>query len=270
MISTPDTAGSVGSWTSLELDANSFPVISYFRYDTWDMKVIHCGNIVCGTGNTITFADSVGEVGGHISLELDALGNPVVSYRHLGIANDLKVLRCNNPNCTGVKPSTPTPSSTPTITNTPTVTPTPTEPPTATPKNLAGDTDGDTVTNDIDENDDNDGCTDAQETGSDEREGGLRDPHNFWDFFDVPTGASMTRDGSISASDIFAVISRFNSTGDPGIDPLSTPPPAPAYHSAYDRGVLVGNNPWNVGPPNGSIAATDIFNLLQQFNHSCA
>ena len=95
------------------------------------------------------------------------------------------------------------PTPTPTVTNTPTVTLTPTITPTHTPKNLAGDTDGDTVTNDIDDNDDDDGCSDAQETGLVPTAGGLRDPHNFWDFFDTPTGAGPTRDQSVSALDIF-------------------------------------------------------------------
>jgi hypothetical protein len=264
VITTPDTAGSVGSWTSLELDANGFPVVSYYRYDTFDLKLLRCGNANCSSGNMVTSPDNAGDVGNHDSLVLDAMGNPVISYHHSGIPDDLKVLHCNSPTCDGVKPVTPTPS------NTPTVTPSPTPSPSPTPKNLAGDTDGDTIANDTDDNDDNDGCNDAQETGPDVTAGGRRDPHNFWDFFDVPAGAGLTRDGSISAADFFAVLGRFNSSGDPGIDPLSMPGPAPEYHSAYDRGVVVGENPWNLGAANGSISGLDIFSMLQQLNHSCA
>jgi hypothetical protein len=161
------------------------------------------------------------------------------------------------------------PTPTPTTTNTPTATQTPTTTPTSTPKNLADDTDGDTITNDVDDNDDDDGCTDAQETGLVATMGGLRDPHNFWDFFDVPTGGSLMRDGAVASPDIFGVLSRFNSSGDPGMDPLTTPGAAPTYHTAYDRGGVVGANPWNLGAANGSIAATDIFAVLSQFNHSC-
>jgi hypothetical protein len=162
----------------------------------------------------------------------------------------------------GCSPPTPTPTNThtPTVTQTATVTPSPTT------KNLAGDTDGDTVTNDVDDNDDNDGCTDSQETGLVATAGGLRDPHNFWDFFDVPAPG---RDGAIASADLFAVLGRFGSTGDPGIDPLSAPGPAPEYHTAFDRGSVVGANPWNIGPADGSIAAADIFAVLGQLNHSC-
>ncbi len=97
----------------------------------------------------------------------------------------------------------------------------------------------------------------------------MRDPRILWDFFDVPTGTLLARDQSISGPDIFAVIGRFNTTGTPAIDPLSTPP-ASGYHPAFDRGALVGPDPWDLGPANGSIAGPDIFAVIAQFNHSCA
>jgi hypothetical protein len=109
----------------------------------------------------------------------------------------------------------------------------------------------------------------AQVAGGSQTSGGLRDPKNFWDFYDVPTGASLVRDRSVSVPDIFAVLSRFNTSGSTIIDPLSTPL-ASGYHTAYDRGPSVGPNTWNLGPPNGSIAVSDIFAVMGQFNHSCA
>ena len=48
------------------------------------------------------------------------------------------------------------------------------------------------------------------------------------------------------------------------------PPPAPAYHTAYDRGPAVGGDVWDLGPADGSIASTDIFAMLGQFTHACA
>jgi hypothetical protein len=144
------------------------------------------------------------------------------------------------------------PTYTPSSTNTATVTPTATATPTATPDALL-DSDGD-------------GCSDVRELGDDALLGGLRDPASFWDFFDVPT---PTRDGAVSALDMFAVLGRFNASGDTGIDPLS-PPPSSGYHTAYDRGAVEGTYVWNLGAANGSIAATDIFGVLGQINHSCA
>ncbi len=129
----------------------------------------------------------------------------------------------------------------------------------------------------VDNDQDRDGCTDRQELAGDffaktgQQAGGLRDPWSFWDFYDVPTRASLTRDGAVSAPDFFAVLGRFNATGDPGIDPLSTPPPMPAYHTAYDRGgAIAGGNAWNLTPADGSIAGPDFFRVLAQFGHTCA
>lgn len=137
-------------------------------------------------------------------------------------------------------------------------------------KNPDGDTDGDTVANSADPDDDNDGCLDTQELGPDVALGGRRNPHSFWDFYDVPTGPSLAKDKAVSGQDIFAVLAHFNAEGDADIDPLSPPPPAPAYHTSYDRGPLAGPNPWNVGPANGAITGLDIFAILAQFGHSCS
>ncbi len=131
---------------------------------------------------------------------------------------------------------------------------------------------------------DHDGCRDMAENGPDETLGGQRDYLNFWDFFDVPTGATFERDGNVTGLDIFAVIVRFNATDagpgdfDRNSDPFSTPnPPAIGqdranYHPAYDRGVLVGPDPdpWDLGPADGAITGQDIFAVIAQFGHSCS
>jgi hypothetical protein len=114
-----------------------------------------------------------------------------------------------------------------------------------------------------------DGCADIQEQGPNAIFGGLRDQSNFWDFYDVPTGAMLERDQSISSLDIFAILARWNTSGNPGLDPLSTPPPA-GYHTAFDRGpVAPGGDVWDLTAADGSIAVTDIFSVLAQFNHRC-
>jgi hypothetical protein len=131
---------------------------------------------------------------------------------------------------------------------------------------------------------DDDGCTDAQEDGLSPQAGGMRDPDNFWDFFDVPTGSPLHRDHAITVGDVGGVVGRFGSndatpsTFDRDSDPLTTPNAAVVpsgaranYHPAYDRGgATPGGDPWDLQPPDGSITAGDIASAVVQFGHSCA
>jgi hypothetical protein len=114
-----------------------------------------------------------------------------------------------------------------------------------------------------------DGCTDAAEGGLNMATGGMRNDENFWDFFDTPDG-SNDRDQSVAGTDFFRILQRFGATTDGTLDPLSMPPAAPAYHTAFDRGASSGPNAWNLTAADGSIAGTDFFAILAQFGHSCA
>jgi hypothetical protein len=128
---------------------------------------------------------------------------------------------------------------------------------------------------------DRDGCTKVEESGADPSAGGQRDDEYFWDFYDVPAGPDLHRDGAVSAFDIFAIIGRFASTDegagefDRYSDPLSTPneldldDPRASYHPAFDRGVMMGDSYWDVAPPNGAVSGTDIFSSISQYSHEC-
>ena len=117
---------------------------------------------------------------------------------------------------------------------------------------------------------DQDGCSNAAELGTNPGLGGLREPDDFWDFFDTPNpNADPQRDRGINIADIFRVAARFGMTGDPNVDPLSTPPKT-GYHPAYDRGPQNGANSWDRAPADGGIAIGDIFAVAQQFGHDCS
>lgn len=133
---------------------------------------------------------------------------------------------------------------------------------------------------------DRDGCSATRElqtaVGS-ETSGGRRDPNYFWDFYDVWTRAGASspwrRDKFVNpGGDVLGVANRFGAQDAGGTapinrnsDPLAGPPPVvPGYHPDYDRGPLVGPNPWNLGAPDGAITANvDVLGVAKQFGHSC-
>ncbi len=148
----------------------------------------------------------------------------------------------------GCTPATPTP--TPTRTSTPTTTPTPTR--TSTPTATHTPTATATPSPDTD----GDGCTDAQETGTDPQKGGDRNPNDPWDFFDV------TGDRAIDLQDALAILDLF------GLQPDQD-----GYDVAYDRMITDPQKPWRTAPASGASLGIDLQDALinlQSFGHSCA
>jgi Ca2+-binding RTX toxin-like protein len=98
-IATVDGTANVGEFSSLELDAVGRPVISYFDASAADLRLAHCNDANCaGGGENIVTVDNGPFVGAYGSLELDAAGNPVISY-HDSTNGDLKVVHCDDANC---------------------------------------------------------------------------------------------------------------------------------------------------------------------------
>jgi len=118
-----------------------------------------------------------------------------------------------------------------------------------------------------------DGCWDEKETTTVPVTGGLRDPANFWDFYDTDTeigaAAGTHLQGTIGLSDILGVAGRFGLDGDPSVHPLSDASGA-GYHTRYDRGPQIGPHLWNRAPADGAIAFSDLLAIAAQFGHSCA
>ncbi len=130
--------------------------------------------------------------------------------------------------------------------------------------------------NDTDTTDtDGDGCSDAQELGSDATLGGRRDPNNPWDFFDTPD-ANGVRDGVILMADIMRVLRRYGADDADGSasvnrnSPPSGPPPASsAYSPAFDRSYVEGVSPSHLGAPDGHITLFELLRVLSQYGNSC-
>jgi hypothetical protein len=99
---------------------------------------------------------------------------------------------------------------------------------------------------------DADGCSDATELILSPEYGGVRDPDDFWDFFDV------TGDAAIDIVDALSVLTYF---GDPGVS-------APA--NLRDRSIPDPQQPWRTGEEDDGVDVADVVNNLQSFGHACA
>lgn len=96
-IHTVDSDGLVGQDNALALDSSGRPVISYLDRTNFDLKLVHCGDLTCSSGNSIV-VDSSGMVGAATALVLDSVERPVISYYDIDNAA-LKLAYCGDPMC---------------------------------------------------------------------------------------------------------------------------------------------------------------------------
>ena len=91
--------GNVGLYTSLQLNNDGFPVISYYDINNGDLKLAVCNDDVCSNPTIITVdGDDGGNVGLYTSLQLNNDGFPVISYYDVG-HGALKLAVCDDSNC---------------------------------------------------------------------------------------------------------------------------------------------------------------------------
>jgi hypothetical protein len=98
VITTVDSAGDAGTYSSLTIGFDSLPFISYYDVSNGNLKAVKCGDPFCASANTVTVLDSTGDVGLHTSVAVGTDGLPVMSYYDATGAN-LKALKCGNPSC---------------------------------------------------------------------------------------------------------------------------------------------------------------------------
>ena len=96
-ITTVDSTGNVGHYTSLALGSDGFARISYRDVTNGDLKFVQCTNTSCSTKN-ITTVDSTGDVGWNNSITLGSDGFARISYYDATNQN-LKFAQCTNASC---------------------------------------------------------------------------------------------------------------------------------------------------------------------------
>jgi hypothetical protein len=95
-----ESAGGVDQITSITIGADGLGLISYQdNYGNAALKVLHCGNTTCTSGNISTAVDS-GDVGEYPSITIGADGLGLISYQDNGRNGALKMLHCGNAACT--------------------------------------------------------------------------------------------------------------------------------------------------------------------------
>jgi len=102
-ITTLDSEGVVGLFTSMAIGEDGLPVISYFDRDRCALKVAKCNDPACSGGDeTLSILDKKGCVGLFSSLAISADGTPVIAY-YDSKKGRLKVAKCRDAACTGGK-----------------------------------------------------------------------------------------------------------------------------------------------------------------------
>jgi hypothetical protein len=103
-LSTLDSAGNVGNFSSLAIGTDGLGLISYRDSANSSLKVAHCSNTAC-TAATLSTLDSPGDTGYTTSVAIGADGLGLISY-YDGTNKDLKVAHCSNVACTSATLST--------------------------------------------------------------------------------------------------------------------------------------------------------------------
>ena len=99
-ITTVDSDGNVGRYTSMAISDSGNPVISYFDFTNEALKVAACTTADCSGTPTVTTVDSDGDVGRELSIAIGDSGYPLISY-YDATNTALKLAACTTADCSG-------------------------------------------------------------------------------------------------------------------------------------------------------------------------
>jgi hypothetical protein len=85
---------SVGWWSSITTGADGFGLISYTDNTNFKLRLIHCHDVACSSGDTPITIDAQGTS----SIVVGADGLPLVNYTGAN-GQALSMFHCTNPTC---------------------------------------------------------------------------------------------------------------------------------------------------------------------------
>jgi predicted regulator of Ras-like GTPase activity (Roadblock/LC7/MglB family) len=101
-----DQTDNVAVYTSIAIGADGLPVISHQNITKFALRVTHCGNAACTSGNVSTTVDDPpNQVGIASSIAIGLDGLPMVVHSNQ-TARALRVTRCGNAACSAGNMST--------------------------------------------------------------------------------------------------------------------------------------------------------------------
>lgn len=95
---TLDSSVTVEGRTSIVVNRDGLPVVSYYDATNRNLKVASCTSPTCTGPIELRTLDATGDVGAEPAIAIGANGNPVISYRDITNA-DVKVAACTDPTC---------------------------------------------------------------------------------------------------------------------------------------------------------------------------
>ena len=96
-VTTVDSAGDVGSGSSVTIGSDGLPIVSYYDYTTTSLETAHCSDSSC-TSATITTIDTGLDAGLYSSITIGPDGLAMVTFLD-DTDEDLEVVHCSNVLC---------------------------------------------------------------------------------------------------------------------------------------------------------------------------